>query len=155
MLEAEVDSLPFLTGRSISVPTRSGHRDFSSDWIAPEVSDGAAEAEDGEALVVDGVVEVAQRLDAAGLGVEDLGVGAELLAVSVGDDVDVLLGLDDRQLGDRDAAAGLLEVEPSGADLKRDVGGGVVACLVRRSSCCWIAAARRRVAPLSVIVQSA
>ena len=96
-----------------------------------QIADGAVEAEQGEVLVVDGVVEVVQRLDAAGLGVEDFGVGAQLLSVSVGDDVDVLLGLDDGQLGDRDAASGLEEVEPSGADLKRDVGGGVGPTLQR------------------------
>ena len=86
---------------------------------ASQVPHRAAEAEDGEVLVVDGVVEVIQRLDAPILGVEDLGVRAELLAVAVGDDVDVLLGLDDRQLGDRDAPPGLQQVEPSGADLER------------------------------------
>src|SRR5262245_50806026 len=76
-----------------------------------QVPHGPAETEHGEALVVDRVVEIALRLDPSGHGVEDLGIRAELLAVAVGDDIDVLLGLDDRQLGHGDALAGLLEVE--------------------------------------------
>ena len=81
------------------------------------------ETEQREVLVVDGVVEVVQRLDAAGLGVEDLGICAELLAVPVGDDVDVLLGLDDRQSAELARILDVLKTEraQSAVDYRRAV----------------------------------
>ncbi len=54
-----------------------------------------------------------------------------MLAVSIGDDFDVFFRLQDGEAGDGHASAGESKVEPSGADIERDVGGGVGAASER------------------------
>ncbi len=119
-----------------------------------DVPHGTPEPEEGQVLVVHRVVETVERLDPAVLGVEDLGVRGKLLAVAVGDDLDVLLRLADGEPGDRHPLPGGLEVEPPGPDLQGDVGRQVGPLLASDRSCALSDFVWRRVLPESVNVQS-
>ena len=75
--------------------------------------------------LVNAVVPVHVGLGAHRLGVEDLGVVAQLLDVAVADDAEVFVGLRDGDAGEGDLLLGRLEFQPVLADFQGDLRLGV------------------------------
>ena len=90
-----------------------------------QVADSSMEAKKRDGIIINSGVVAILALKSAILGVENLGVQAQSLAVPIRDDFDVLFGRRDRGSRDNHSLARLVDVEHPGADFKDDVGGRI------------------------------
>ncbi len=102
---------------------------FRKDWrtCRSKIADGSPEAKYGDNGITIRFIEIVEAGDPATLSVENLGIGAQALAVTIRDVGDVLAGLFHGNAGDGDSEPGLLDLEPARAHFQGNTVGNVTA----------------------------